>query len=145
MSTKRMLSRWLLFASGLSALALMLAASSPAFGQSKPSADRIRQIDRMIDAIASRNKAPEMVHVSDYYKVAPLVSRDYDWSEQERVQKAIKAVRDDKSDEMCRRLRDHYGDKRYVMTLVFDTVVNSKNISVGDICSAIPGPDYGAA
>ena len=55
-----------------------------------------------------------------------LCPRDYDWSEQDRVQKAIRAVQEDKSDEMWWRLPAHYGDKRYAMTLVFDTVVNSK-------------------
>jgi hypothetical protein len=121
------------------------AIGSSALGQSKPSADRIRQIDRMIDAMASRNKAPEMVHVSGYDTEAPLVSRDYDWAEQDRVDKAIKAVQDDKSDEMWRRLPAHYADKRYAMTLVFDRVVNSKNVSVGEICAAMPGPDYDTA
>jgi hypothetical protein len=129
----------------LTAIVAMSFVSYSAFGQSKPSGDRIQQIDRMIDAMASRNKAPEMVYVRGYNEKAPLVSRDYDWSEQERVQKAIRAVQNDKSDEMWRRLSAHYGDKRYTMTLVFDTVVNSKNISVGDICAAMPGPDYDAA
>ncbi len=127
------------------AVAFAATFSSSVFGQSKPSPDRIRQIDRMIDAIASRNKPPELVHVPGYETVATLVSRDYDWSEQDRVHKAIQAVKNDKSDEMWRRLRDHCGDKRYAMTLVFDTVVNAKNISVGDICVAMPGPDYDAA
>ena len=31
------------------------------------------------------------------------------------------------------------------MTLVFDGVVNSKDVSVGEICAAMPGPDYDAA
>ena len=87
-----------------------------------------------------------MVHASGGNSDSPLVPRDpYDWSEQDRVQKAIKAVKDDKSDEMWRRLRDHCGDKRYAMTLVFDVAVNSKDVSVGEICAAMPGPDYDAA
>jgi hypothetical protein len=141
-----MSSRRLPFTLGLSALALMLALGSHAFGQSKPSAERIRQIDRMIDAIASRNKPPVLVQEFSGNSASPLVPRDsYDWSEQERVQKAIKAVQDDKSDEMWRRLPAHYGDKRYAMTLVFDVEVNSKDVSVGEICAATPGPDYDAA
>ena len=88
----------------LTAMLAMSFLSFSAFGQSKPSADRIQQIDRMIDAMASRNKAPEMVHVSGYDEQRLLCRRDYDWSEQERVQKAIRAVQNDKSDEMWRRL-----------------------------------------
>lgn len=85
------------------------------------STDRIAKIDRMIDAIASRNKPPVLVHANSNEADSLLVPRDpYDWSEQDRVQKAIRAVQDDKSDEMWRRLHDHYGDKRYALTLVFD-------------------------
>jgi hypothetical protein len=116
-----------------------------AFGQSKPSADRIRQIDRMIDAMASRNKAPQMVRVSSYDDLAPLVSRDYDWSEQDRVRKAVLVVRADGSDEMWWRLRDHIGDNRYAWTVVFDGDVQSDNVSVGEICSAITGARLYAA
>jgi hypothetical protein len=90
----------------------------------------LRQIDRMIDGIASGNKPPVLVHESSGNSDSPLVPRDsYDWSEQERVQKAIKAVQDDKSDEMWRRLPAHFGDKRYAMTLVFDGVVNSRTLN----------------
>jgi hypothetical protein len=142
MSTRRF-SFW--FTGGMSILTITVAFGSVIFGQSMPPAERIRQVDRMIDAIASRNKPPVLVHASDDSD-SPFVPRDpYDWSEQERVQRAIKAVQNDKSDEMWRRLRGHYGDKRYAMTLVFDGVVNSKDVSVGEICAAMPGPDYDAA
>ena len=59
--------------------------------------------------------------------------------------KAIKAVREDNSDEMWRRLSKRFGDKRYVMTLVFDTRVNAKNVSVGDICYEIAAPRLDSA
>ena len=89
---------------------------------------------------------PKLVHAYSDDPDSLLVPLDpYDWAEQDRVQKAIKAVQDDKSDEMWRRLRDHYDDKRYALTLVFDGAVNSKDVSVGDLCAAMPGPDYDAA
>ena len=96
----------------LSAIAAMSSICDSAFGQSKPSADRIRQIDCMIDAMASRNKPPVLVHANSNEPDSLLVPRDpYDWSEQDRVQKAIRAVQNDKSDEMWQRLPAHYGDK----------------------------------
>jgi hypothetical protein len=128
------------------AFALVTGLGASASEQSKLSEERIQQIESMIDAMASKNKAPEIVRVPKYDgKAAPLISRGYDWSEQERVLKAIQAVKDDKSDEMWRRLHDHYGDKRYSITLVFDTTANAKNVTVGDICAAMPGPDFDAA
>lgn len=94
----------------------------------------------MVDAMASKNKAPELIEVEPFETEGPLVSADYDWVEQDRVTKAIETVWKDKSDEMWWCLYKHIGDKRYAMTLVFDSVVNSKNVDVGDICDAIAMP-----
>ncbi len=46
-------------------VAFAITFGSSASAQSKPSAQRIRQIDRMIEAIASRNKPPVLVHAND--------------------------------------------------------------------------------
>jgi hypothetical protein len=82
------------------AVTFAIAIDTSGFGQSKPSADRIRQIDRLIDAMASRNKAPKIVRTSDNYQALALLSPNFDWSDQDRVRKAIQAVREDMSDEM---------------------------------------------
>ena len=55
MSTERMLLRSFPFTFRLSALAVVLTIVSPANGQSKS------QADRLIDAMASHNKAPKIV------------------------------------------------------------------------------------
>ena len=137
MSIAKTLSRWLRIAFSLSALAIMLMCGSTAFGQSKPSADRIRQIDRMIDAMASRNKQPRIEYADDGYQAFALFSPDFDWSDQDRVWKAIRAVREDKSDEMWWRLRSHIADKRYSLTVDFDVQTHIWNITVGEFCRAI--------
>lgn len=116
-----------------------------ASAQSKPSADRIRQIDRMIDAMASRNKPPKLVRTSDNYQALALFSADFDWPDQDRVRKAIQAVRADKSDEMWWRLRDHINDNRYALTVDFDVSTEIWNLSVGEFCSEITEADLKAA
>jgi hypothetical protein len=114
------------------------------YGQNKPTSKRVKEIERKIDAMASRNKASEMVHgIRDYEHGAPLVSRDYDWAEQDRVQKAIEAVQSDLTEEMANQLLKHENDTRYAFTMVFDDVVNVKNVTVGEICEDI-GPDFTA-
>jgi hypothetical protein len=139
MTPKTILSRPFACAGGLPAMAIVLALGSVAFAQSKQSADRVREIDRMIDAMASRNKAPRMVSGfnSGFYTSAPLVARDYDWPEQDRVRKAVLAVRKDKSDEMWWRLRGRITDRRYALTVVFDDVHDPTNVDVGEFCSDI--------
>jgi hypothetical protein len=114
---------------------------SAAIGQSKPSRDRVQQIDRMIDAMASRNKPPRMVHAGEDIQSLLVPSGPYDWSEQKRVNKAVEAVRGDTSDEMWWRLYQHTKDNRYVMTLIFDGALDSKHVSVSDICEAIVEKD----
>lgn len=135
----------LVFTSGLPALALVLAIGSTTFGQSKPSADRIRQLDRMIDAMASRNKAPTIVRTKIGDEDLALFSPAFDWSDQDRVYKAIQAVREDKSDEMWWRLRGHIRDERYALTVSFDVRTYVWNISVGEYCSEITEADLKAA
>ena len=70
-----------------------------------------RRLDRLIDAMASRNKAPAVADCGD--ERIPLFAADYDWSEQERVRAAILAVMKTKTDAMWWRLRGHCRDTRY--------------------------------
>lgn len=131
---------WSISAASL-AVAFVIAFVSSCFGQSKSSTARIRQCDHMIDAMASRNKAPKIVRTSDNYQALALFSPDFDWSDQERVQKAVKAAREDKSDEMWWELRKHIGDNRYALTVDFDVSTEIWNLSVGDFCSSITEAD----
>jgi hypothetical protein len=113
-----------------------------AFGQSKSPVDRQKEIEKMIDAMASRNKAPlivdgEKVHSSRFDAHVPVVPVDYDWAEQDRVRTAVLAIRSDSTDEIWWDLRQHADDNRYSLTAVFDDSVDAKNIVVGDFCRTL--------
>jgi hypothetical protein len=88
------------------------------------------QLDRLIDAMASRNQEPKF-RESDDAKI-PQFPRDYDWSEQRRVRAAMLAVLKTKTDAMWWRLREHAGDRRYVLTASRGEY--AENFSVGSFC-----------
>ena len=69
-----------------------------ALGEPPPAgADRTREYERLIDAIASRNKPPQMVSVSDAGSAAdivmktriPLFDEKYDFADQDRVRRTL--------------------------------------------------------
>ena len=93
--------------------------------------------DRLIDALASRNKEPKFRELADAR--IPLFSDDYDWSEQSRVRAAMLAVLTTKSDDIWWRLREHCGDKRYVLTASRNGF--AENFSVGSFCCDFASTD----
>lgn len=109
--------------------------------QSGSDAERTRQLDRLIDTMASRNKEPQLIKFVDAR--IPQFSDDYDWSEQSRVRAAMLAVLSTKSDEMWWRLREHNGDKRYVLTASWNEF--SENFSVGSFCCDFASADLSMA
>ena len=68
-------------------------------------AERKRRPDRLIEAMASRNKEPKLMEFANAR--IPRFAEGYDWSEQSRVRTAMLAVLKTKSDEMWWRLREH--------------------------------------
>jgi hypothetical protein len=92
-----------------------------------------KSLDSLIDAIASRNKPPRMVAAGK--ATIPLFDERYDWTEQQRVRRAIDAVVRTHSDEMWWKLRARIGDGRYVFTATRSGV--AKNFSLGALCSNI--------
>jgi hypothetical protein len=90
-------------------------------------------LERLIDALASRNKPPRLATVGD--AAIPLFGEDYDWSEQQRVRKAIDALMRTKSDDLWWRLRASIHDDRYVLTATRGRV--AKNFTVGALCGDI--------
>ena len=90
-----------------------------------------KPLESLIDAMASRNKPPQLVTAGD--ATIPLFGEDYDWAEQERVRTAIDAVMRSKSNDSWWRLRAKIGDDRYVLTATRGGVV--KNFTVGCACS----------
>ena len=100
-----------------------------------------RRLDRLIDAMASRNKAPALADCGD--ERIPLFAADYDWSEQERVRAAILAVMKTKTDAMWWRLRGHCRDTRYALTASLHEA--AENVSLGAWCGDLAYADLSRA
>ena len=98
-------------------------------------------LDRLIDAMASRNAPPQLVDRDN--RRVPHFAADYDWAEQNRVRAAMLAVLQTKSDAMWRRLREHEADKRYVLTASRND--RAENFTVGDLCSDFASADLSLA
>ena len=92
-----------------------------------------KPLERLIDAMASRNKPPRLARVGD--ATIPLFGDDYDWPEQQRVRAAMDALMRTKSDDLWWRLRASIGDDRYVLTATRGDV--AKNFTLGALCCDI--------
>ncbi len=92
-----------------------------------------KPLERLIDAMASRNKPPRLVTAGG--GTVPFFAADYDWPEQQRVRTAIDAVMRIKSDDLWWRLRASIGDERYVLTATRRGV--AKNFTLGALCCDI--------
>jgi hypothetical protein len=120
------------------------AASPPASGATVESAEAI---DKKIDALASKNPQPEILHrMTERSPFVPLFDPAYDWSDQERVHKAIsKLFTLPLSAELWERLILHAKDGRYSLTYAdegagvpeneFEIRGYAENCTVGDICA----------
>jgi hypothetical protein len=128
----------------LTASVAALLFSASALGQGKGAADATQQADRLIDAMASRNKEPKIVCTA-FNDEVPVFADNYDWPEQDRVWQAFQTVIKTKSDEMWWRLLEHAGDARYALTGDCDEFVDmtAENFSVGSLCSHIASADLG--
>lgn len=91
------------------------------------------QLDGMIDAMASRNRPPQLVGAPG--ATVPVFGEGYDWAEQQRVRLAIEAVRRLQSDELWWKLRAAAKDNRYVLTASRGKEI--RNFTVGELCSDI--------
>jgi len=102
-----------------------------------------RELDRLIDALANRNKPPRIGPLSatvyaDRVDVASLFGKRYDWAEQDRVWNACHVLVKREGDELWPRLVEHSDDKRYAVTCVdISDDDNVMNITVGQICRDI--------
>jgi hypothetical protein len=97
-----------------------------------PPAERVRELDRLIDAVASRNKPPKMVlDVPDF-------PEDYDFKDQDRVRAAIWALSQDDSNDLWERLAAHFRDQRYSVS--FQSKGEGRSgcqLDVGAICEEV--------
>ena len=87
-------------------------------------------LDRLIDALASRNAPPELIDQGT--RRVPRFAADYDWREQRRVRAALLAVLHTQTDAMWWRLREYFDDGRYVLTASRNE--RARNFTVGEFC-----------
>ncbi len=116
------------------ALALALALAFCASAQEPPNgprADATRDLGRLVDAVASRNKGPKLVNFGVWCYA--IFDERFDWSDQKRVQEAVWTLSQDGSNGVFARLMEHIGDSRYSVTSeVMDPL--AENWDVGTIC-----------
>jgi hypothetical protein len=103
----------------------------------RPERSPAQPLDRLIDALASRNPAPQLLEQDN--RRAARCAHDYDWNEQRRVRSAMLAVLAVKSDSMWWRLREHAADSRYALTASRND--RARNFSVGEFCSDFAAAD----
>jgi hypothetical protein len=91
---------------------------------------------KMVDDLATRNKAPKIIECEyDAASYVPLFPEDYDWSEQDRVHKAVRRVYKDTSVELWEELVRRSRDKRYSLTVKNYKNTDPERWTVGDFCS----------
>jgi hypothetical protein len=131
-------------------VASMSAEQTFTWGQepSKNKPEASSDADRLVEALANRNPQPRIVSREEFKDLfieayVPLFAKDYDWKEQERVNKASGAVATRASPEMWDRLVAHENDARYWLTLADEagaapgSLGSAHNWTVGDYCSQL--------
>ncbi len=97
-------------------------------------ADRVNEMERLIDAVASRNKAPKLV--GEPPSAYPIFSEQFDWNDQSRVRAAALALAQDGSNDLWGCLVEHFHDTRYSATCELDECY-PENWTVGSVCIII--------
>lgn len=98
----------------------------------------MKEATKMVAAIANHNKSPRIIKRRKVTPAAvPLFSKDYDWKEDERVQKALNKLSSDKSIELWEALVQRANDKQYCMTTYSWNNDDAENYTVGDVCSLL--------
>lgn len=114
--------------------------SGPDARAQEPGADRTRDFNDLIDAVASRNKEPKLEKTPwDLGDKVPLFDKDYDWADQSRVLEAVGKLCTLDGDELWPRLVEHMNDTRYSLTKAENYWV--ENVTVGDFCGEIAFDD----
>jgi hypothetical protein len=99
-----------------------------------PPANRAREMERLIDAVASRNLAPKLIGERGF--AYPAFSKDFHWEDQKRVQAAEWTLAQDASNDLIGCLVKHFHDKRYSATCELNECY-PENYTVGDICEMV--------
>jgi hypothetical protein len=100
--------------------------------------DEAKKIDykRLVDSLASKNHVPKLIK-GDFNNQYPVFAADYDWSEVDRIAKAVDVLIEN-AEEAWAHLVAGIEDDRYSLTIETDTSVNSsENAEVGRLCAKI--------
>lgn len=104
----------------------------------RATAEKTPDFAAMIDALASKNVAPELIdRVSGR---DPLFPANFDWQEQTRARRAFADLGNTDVDELWDELRKHRSDDRYSFTAGDDAAYDgwyATNYSVGNLCGMI--------
>jgi hypothetical protein len=119
---------------GFAVIVLALAAGGCQPGPPTAGEDRTRELDRLIDAVASRNQEPKIVTIDN--GTYTLFSKNFDWADQKRVKEAVWVLSQDESNDLWARLVEHTDDGRYSVTGGED-LGDPQNYSVGWICRVL--------
>lgn len=100
----------------LFAFASLLLTSASVFTSAlaQPPTKARKELASMIDDMANRNPAPDVVRTRA--RARPVFADDYDWDEDKRARRAFWSVRDDDREELWEELLKHFDDKRYAWT-----------------------------
>ena len=148
------------------ALAMVIGSVASAQAPANNRATHPDKLDKLIDAVASRNKEPRIVKLDKrfahsathpHFEIGggrsaygivdadgiPLFCKGYDWSDQDRVRNAAWMLARNDGDDLWPRLVEHSDDRRYAATLAppDDRV---QNWSVGNVCRIIAIRDLNA-
>lgn len=99
-------------------------------------ADHAKKPEQLINAVASLNDEPKVIRTDDVGTTITLFSKKYDWADHKRVQAAIWDLSQDESDELWKRLTEHFDDKQYSFSYG-EQGLWAETWSVGDICRAM--------
>jgi hypothetical protein len=117
------------------------ASSAPA-QHADAKAKQAAKYQAMVESLANRNPAPEVVKLG--YAKEPFFPRDHDWDEDHRVAIAFAAIVRDPSPELWEELVKREDDNRYSITMR-DNGPNAHNYSVAHLCGLMARQQLGFA
>jgi hypothetical protein len=128
--------RWLPYALSISALSLIGLIVLGKGAEGKKAKRDAKAVAKMVEDIASPNKAPKIVDRPDKYpNRVPQFPKGYDWKDQRRVYKARVKLYEDTSVELWEELVRKAPDRRYSLTVTSQQSGDSYNFTVGGVCN----------
>ena len=104
-------------------------------GASAPTTQTKFDAEQFIERLANHNSPPKLVD-SAVVGLEPIFSRQYDWSEDNRIATATQVLVN-YADEALPVLLKHFDDKRYSRTYCTSSDSGADNLDVGSVCGEI--------